>query len=57
MACQCGEKHEGHLCMLKSKGLVKEVEHLTRNPTVVCFICGSEANSADNVCEPMPLKQ
>ena len=57
MPCQCGEKHEGHLCMLKSKGLVDQVKHLTQNPTVVCFICGVESNSAENVCEPMPLKQ
>lgn len=57
MPCQCGEKHEGHLCMLKSKGLTDEVNHLSQNPTVVCFICGAESNSAENVCEPMPIKQ
>ena len=54
-ACQCGEQHSGHLCVLKSKGLTKEVEHLTDRPTVVCFSCGTEANSGENVCEPMPL--
>lgn len=53
--CSCGEKHQGHLCILKSKGMTEEVRHLTANPTVVCFICGSEATSADNVCEPMAL--
>ncbi len=56
MPCQCGEKHEGHLCMLKSKGLLDQVNHLSQNPTVVCFICGAESNSAENVCEPMPIK-
>jgi hypothetical protein len=55
MACQCGEKHQGHLCILKSKGMTLDVAHLTDHPTVVCFSCGSEANSAENVCEPMPL--
>ncbi len=53
--CKCGETHLGHICVLKSRGMTKEVEHLTSNPTVVCFSCGTEANSADNVCEPMPL--
>ena len=57
MACQCGEKHEGHICMLKSKGMLEEVRHLGENPSVVCFMCGAQAGSADNVCEPMPLKQ
>ena len=55
MACACGEKHQGHICVLKSKGLTKDVAHLTNQPTVVCFSCGVEANSAENVCEPMPL--
>lgn len=55
MACSCGEKHQGHICVLKSNGKTVEVAHLTENPTVVCFSCGAEANSAENVCEPMPL--
>ncbi|ANA40223.1 hypothetical protein [Geobacter anodireducens] len=53
--CSCGEKHQGHLCVLKSKGLMDEVKHLTSSPTVSCFMCGAEANSADNVCEPVQL--
>ena len=53
--CKCGENHQGHLCVLRSKGMDKEVEHLTDKPTMVCFSCGSEANDAANVCEPMPL--
>lgn len=55
MPCRCGEKHEGHLCVLKSKGLTKEVEHLTDDPRFSCFMCGAEANSADNLCEPVPI--
>ena len=55
MTCSCGEKHQGHICVLKSKGLSRDVEHLTNQPTVVCFSCGVEANSDENVCEPMPL--
>lgn len=54
-SCQCGDKHTGHLCVLQSKGMTAEIACLTDAPTVVCFNCGREANSADNVCVPMPL--
>ena len=53
--CRCGAKHTGHICMLKSQGLTGEIEHITNAPTVVCFTCGAEANSAENVCNPAPL--
>lgn len=53
--CQCGAKHTGHICMLKSAGRLEEIAHITSQPTVVCFTCGAEANSEDNVCNPMPL--
>lgn len=53
--CSCGEKHQGHICMLKSKGLLREVDHLTSNPAFACFTCGVEANSEENVCSPIPL--
>lgn len=43
--------------MLKSQGRLEEVAHITSQPTVVCFTCGTEANSADNVCSPMPLEK
>jgi len=54
--CSCGAKHTGHICMLKSKGLAEEIAHITDKPTVYCFTCGAEANSAGNVCAPAPLK-
>ncbi len=54
-SCLCGEKHQGHLCVLRSKGMTKEIEHITNNPTVACFTCGAEANSEENVCLPIPL--
>ncbi|AJE03065.1 hypothetical protein [Geobacter pickeringii] len=54
-SCSCGEKHQGHLCVLKSKGLTEQVRHLSSAPTVSCFMCGAEANSADNVCEPVAI--
>ncbi|QWV95411.1 hypothetical protein KP004_09650 [Geomonas oryzisoli] len=53
--CTCGAKHTGHICMLKSAGRLEDVAHITSSPTVVCFTCGVEANSEDNVCSPMPL--
>jgi len=54
-ACTCGEKYQGHICVLKSKGLTSEIEHLTDAPTVACFTCGVEANREENVCTSVPL--
>jgi hypothetical protein len=53
--CQCGAKHTGHICMLKSAGRNEEIAHISDHPTVTCFTCGAEANSGDNVCNPMPI--
>jgi hypothetical protein len=41
--------------MLKSAGRSEEIAHISDRPTVTCFTCGAEANSADNVCNPMPM--
>lgn len=54
--CGCGVTHSGHICLLKSQGLTKEVEHITDKPTVACFTCGVEANAAENVCMPVPIE-
>ena len=54
-SCACTEKHSGHLCVLSSQKKEEEITNLTDNPAVMCFICGRKANSADNVCSPMPL--
>lgn len=53
--CTCGRDHQGHLCVLHSKGLHAEIAHITDKPTVVCFNCGRKANRETNVCNPMPL--
>ncbi len=53
----CGAKHQGHLCVLHSKGMHDVIADVTCNPTVVCFNCGREANEAANVCNPMPLEK
>lgn len=55
--CSCGAKHTGHICLLKSQGKTEEIAHITDKPTVVCFTCGVEANSSENVCSPMPLDE
>ena len=53
--CRCEEKHQGHLCVLRSKELTDEIARLTDNPKVACFMCGAEANSPDNVCAPVTI--
>jgi hypothetical protein len=53
--CTCEEGHTGHICMLRGLGLTDEIARLTVNPTHVCFTCGTEVNSPNNVCVPMPL--
>jgi len=54
-ACACQEKHQHHLCVLRCKGLTRQIEELTDSPNVACTICGEEANSEDHVCIPVPL--
>ena len=53
--CSCEEKHQCHICTLKSKGLTHEIKQATSIPNVACFNCGEEANSEENVCVPAPL--
>ncbi len=54
-ACNCDGEHTGHLCVLVSKGLLDEVKELVKNPKHICFDCGRVADSAKNLCNPMPL--
>jgi hypothetical protein len=53
--CCDSQKHQGHLCVLHSKGMHKVIAGITNTPTVLCFNCGRKANEAGNVCNPMPL--
>ena len=55
--CSCGEKHTGHICLLRSDGKTEEIKHITDNPKVSCFTCGAEANSPDNVCSPVVIER
>jgi len=53
--CECREKHQCHMCVLRSKGMTKKIGQLTSAPNVACHTCGEEANSEDDVCVPVPL--
>ncbi|MDD2581883.1 MAG: hypothetical protein PHR66_07815 [Desulfuromonadaceae bacterium] len=54
--CRCGAEHHGHLCMLKSNGQHDEIARISSDPKFYCFICGGEANCAENLCEPTPIE-
>lgn len=51
----CPEEHQGHLCVLASREAFDEIRALARNPSFICFNCGRVADSAKNLCNPMPL--
>ncbi|MBN1669903.1 MAG: hypothetical protein JXR37_02645 [Kiritimatiellae bacterium] len=53
----CKGDHQGHLCVLASKDLFDEIRELVRDPTHICFNCGRVADSARNLCNPMPLQE
>lgn len=51
------DEHQGHICVLASKGRFQEIKTLTKNATQICFNCGRVADSAKNLCNPMPLDE
>ncbi len=53
--CGCKVKHDGHLCVLRVRGKIREVTRRTCSPNVACHACGEKANSAEDVCQPVPL--
>ena len=50
--CRCGADHHGHLCMLRSNGLMEEISRISSDPKFYCFTCGGEANCKENLCDP-----
>ena len=60
MACKtkgCDKAaHTGHLCVLVSEKKFDEIKALVQSPEFICFNCGRVADSKDNLCNPMPLK-
>ena len=53
--CKDKAVHDGHLCVLASKGQFDEIRELVQNPKFICFQCGRVADSEHNLCNPMPL--
>lgn len=53
--CRTPEKHQAHLCELRAKGLMMELDLLAEKPVVRCAKCGGEANRRDAVCQPIDL--
>jgi len=51
----CKGDHKGHLCVLASNEKFDLIKGLTKNPKHICFNCGRVADSAENLCNPMPL--
>ena len=51
----CKGEHEGHLCVLASKGQFQEIKDMTRTPRFICFNCGRVAECDSNLCNPMPM--
>lgn len=55
-SCRCGDPNHSHLCMLRSNLMHDEIEKISSDPRFYCFICGGEANCAENLCEPAPIE-
>jgi hypothetical protein len=53
----CKGEHEGHLCVLASRGRFLEIKDLARTPAFICFNCGRVAECDANLCNPMPLEE
>lgn len=52
----CKGEHQGHLCVLASKGLIDRIKGMTAKPRFICFNCGRVADCDVNLCNPMPLE-
>ncbi len=52
----CKGDHKGHLCVLVSQGAFEKIKELAREPKHICFNCGRVADSAKNLCNPMPME-
>jgi hypothetical protein len=53
----CKGEHEGHLCVLASRGKFQEIKDLARSPAFICFNCGRVAACDANLCNPMPIDE
>ena len=53
--CEVPELHDLHLCKLRQKGMMEELDRRSNRPTVVCSKCGAKANEERDLCQPRPL--
>jgi len=51
----CKGEHEGHICVLASRGAFGEIKKLAAKPRYICFNCGRVAECDANLCNPMPI--
>lgn len=56
LKCRCGSAEHSHLCLLRSNGMHAEIDAVTADPKFYCFICGGEADCAENLCEPAKIE-
>ncbi|PLX88578.1 MAG: hypothetical protein C0619_12365 [Desulfuromonas sp.] len=46
-----------HMCELKARGLIEEIDRRSTEPTVVCGKCNARANKPEHLHNPRPLKK
>lgn len=44
-----------HMCELKARGLMEEIDRRSSDPTVVCGKCLAKANKPEDLHNPRPL--
>lgn len=53
--CETPKYHDMHMCKLRKKGLMEEIDRRSDRPAVVCAKCGARANEGRDLCQPRPL--
>lgn len=53
--CPKPDEHTMHMCKLRHKGLLEEIDRHSAKPTVICTKCGARADEAAYLCNPRPL--
>jgi len=54
--CEKPNYHDMHMCKLRQKGLMEEIDRRSATPTVICNKCGAKANQDRDLCQPRPCK-
>ena len=50
--CHLPEYHYKHICKLRKKGLMKEIQELADDAAYQCAKCKAEAKKERNLCQP-----